>query len=62
MPNENAPFREPSLAEIETEAELRRVFSGFKLTTEQARDRVCDSMGWVSYAHCVRCKEKRDVR
>ncbi len=53
------PTREMTLEEIEAEAVLLRVGSGFKLTIEQARDRVAGSLGWVNYAHCLKCKTFR---
>ena len=52
-------YAEPTIDAIRQEAELLRVSSGFKLTIEQALDRVCDSLGWVSYSHCLRCKATR---
>lgn len=55
-------YRERTLLEIEAEAQALRVNSGFKVTIEQARDRVCDSQGWVDYAHCVSCKEQRGAK
>lgn len=54
--------RETTLPEIEAEAELLRVCSGFKLSIEQARDRVAGACGWVSYAHCLTCKSFRGAQ
>jgi hypothetical protein len=50
---------EKTLSDIEAEAQALVVFSGYKITIEEARDRVCESLGWVNYAHCVRCKSFR---
>lgn len=50
---------EPTRAQIEREAQELRIFSGYKVTLQEARDRVCDSLGWVNWAHMLRCKTKR---
>lgn len=50
---------EPTLVEIDAEAQTLRVGSGFKLTIDQARDRVVATMGWVDYRHCLKCKAAR---
>lgn len=52
-------YKESTLQEIEVEAQTLRIISGFKLTIEQARNRICDGLGWVHYAHCLQCKAIR---
>lgn len=51
--------QEPTKETLEREAQELRVSSGFKVTIEQARDRVCDSHGWVDWNHMCKCKAKR---
>lgn len=55
-------YREPTLAEIELEAQTLRIVSGFKVSIEEARNRVCDSFGWVTYEHCLNCKTTRNAQ
>lgn len=55
-------YKEMTLQEIEVEAQTLRVMSGFKVSTESARDRVCDGQGWVNYAHCLKCKAIRGAK
>lgn len=52
---------EPLIATMERDAQELRVCSGLKVTIAQARDRVCDSCGWVNWAHMLRCKSARGV-
>lgn len=51
--------QEPTKEALEREAQELHVLSGFKVTIEQARNRVCESCGWVNWDHMSRCKEKR---
>lgn len=53
---------EPTIVALEVEAQTLRVFSGFKVDIEDARDRVADSWGWVHWAHMLRCKAKRGAK
>lgn len=53
--------KELTLQEIEVEAQTLRVMSGFRVSSESARDRICNGQGWVSYAHCLRCKAFREA-
>lgn len=50
---------EPTRQELAMQAEELRIGSGFKLTYEQALDRICDSWGWVKAAHMEKCKTFR---
>ena len=52
-------YKEPTIADVEREAVMLRVSSGFKVTLMQARDRVAESLGWVNYDHMIRCKSMR---
>lgn len=55
-------YQEPLKDQLEREAQELRVCSGFKVTIEQARNRVCEQCGWVSWAHMERCKAKRNAK
>lgn len=62
--NKEQPCRERTLLQIEAEAQAlrREAKRRYNLVSiESARNRVAESQGWVDYAHCVQCKQKRNA-
>lgn len=55
-------YRERTILELEAEAQALRVNSGFRMTIEQARNRVAEAHGWVSFKHCLECKQSRGAK
>ena len=54
-------YKEPTLNQLKREATEMRIFSGYKLTEEQALDRLADSHGWVDSKHMIECKKARSA-
>jgi hypothetical protein len=49
--------QQPTLEDLEREAEVLRAWSGFKLTPDQSRDQVCGLYGWGTWAEMLSGKD-----